>query len=427
MTKELKTESSLFLKIFLVFFFTEEFSLLTHVPIPFIKTISSTLYLMVLGIVFSYYLLRDFQKRQISMLLIILFPLILIPFISALQASNVFGQPFIYGFLAERTKFFILSPFLIMYLLDSGRLSIQELEKHLIQFAFIYFAIALFLYIFINPEYFSNTSFVRISPTKGVIYNINHALIIILLFYSLYKIFERFKPIYAITIIAIIIYLIVLVKGRSLLTTVFIAIIHFTFIKLSQKQKLLFLSISLMTLFGLGAFGLFFFQGRLSSVFDLFASALNVFVGDEAQDPSAASRVIQVDVAWSGFKDHPLLGNGFISSEWNEGFKGQYKYFFPSDVGWLGILFIHGIIGFLILNIPFIASFIFSRKIPNDQKTSFYNAIESFMLYIFFHSIFAAFSIKKIGMIAFPFAIIYFFRYQRNAGQVESSNVTTDD
>jgi hypothetical protein len=427
MSQELKTESSLFLKVFLIFFFTEEFSLLTHFPIPIVRTISSSVFLVVLAVIFSYYLLRDLQRRQISILLITLFPLILIPFLSAYQASDVFGQPFIYGFLAERTKFFILSPFLIIYLLDRGTLTIQDIEKYLVRFAAFYFIIALILYIFINPEIFANTSFVQISPTKGVRYNINQALIIILLFYSLYKVFESFKPIYAITVIAILVYLVVFVKGRSLLTTVFITLIHFTFIKLTPRQKLMFLSFSLLIFFGLGVFGLIFFQDRLSSVFSLFASALNVFVGDEAQDSSAASRVLQVDIAWNGFKDNPLLGNGFISSEWNEGFSGKYKYFFPSDVGWLGILFIHGTIGFIILNIPFIASFLFSRKIPTDQKTSFYNAIESFMIYIFFHSIFAAFSIKKIGMIAFPFAIIYYFRFKLNTYQLDSSKLTSSD
>lgn len=419
MQSEAGIQQSIFIRLTLMFFLVVEFSLLTHVPVPGARVVSNSLFLLLLLVFFSYYLLKSLRESQFSILLVISVPILVVPFLSAYQAQQVFGQPFIFGFLADRTKFFILSPLLLVYLLEANILSIKTVERVLISLASAYFFIALFLYLVVDPELFRGTSFVIFSPQKGMRYNINHALVLILLFYSLYKTIDQMSIRHILLVVLILIYLLVLVKGRSLLVTLFVALMQIFLRRLTWRQRIAVLSFSILAVVIFGIVALFFFKEGVGNFITLFSSALDVVTGGEGQDASAKSRVIQADVAWEGVREHPLLGNGFLSSQWNDGFNSEFEHFYPSDIGWLGLLYVNGLVGFILLNIPFALSFWYSRKTPPETKDIFLKTMESFMFYLFLHSIFAAFAIKKIGIIVFPFAIIYFYRFYSKKKDVE--------
>lgn len=406
------------LKGFLILFLVAEFSLLTHFPVELVRTVSDTTIMSITVFFAGYYFLRNIRNSQVPSILILFSPILLVPFISAIQANLAFGQPVIYGVLAERTKFLILSPVIIIYLLESGRLRFKTLESITIKTAAIYTLIALCLYLLVDPRLFSGTSFASVSFNKGVRYNINYALVIILWFYAIYKtIYERkFKYIPIIGIIFL--YLLFIVQARSLMAALITSLGLSMLFKLDRKQKLTFISYAVPVLLVIALFVFSFYRDAFERMIDLFSSALGVFVGQEATDGSSASRLFQADIAWKGFLGHPWLGNGFLSRQFNDGFVGLFGRFYPSDIGWLGTLYLYGILGFMLLQIPYVAAFLFARKIPSHRKDVFYHAMESFMLYIFLHSIFADFSIKKIGMIAFPFLVIYYYRFCKS-GQEE--------
>ena len=422
MHQELTAQKPVLFRIFLVCFIVVEFNILMHVPVPGILVLSDSILLLILLSFYAYYVLMSLKYRQISVLLVVLSVMLLVPFVAGIQAQRVFQQPFIYGFLSERTKFLIISPLLLVYLLDAGYLNLLTLERVLIRVAFFYFFTALLLYVFIDPVLFESTNFVIISPNKGGRYNINQALVLILLFYSLYKTWDQLKIYYLILAVTILVYLVLFVKGRSLLFAVFVTIGYLVVVRLPWRQKVFFLSFSVLGLFVLGGVGLAFFSNELNSLFSLFGSAYSALTGGEAQDGSAASRIIQVDIALEGFRQNPILGNGFLSSQWQNGFQGQFRHFYPSDIGWLGLIYIHGLLGFVLLNLPFYLSWKYSRKLRKIKKGVFLKAIESFMLYLFIHSIFAGFAIKKIGMIVFPFAIIYFYYFLYSTGRYKQES-----
>jgi hypothetical protein len=411
MQSEAGIRQSIFLRFILVFFLVVEFSLLMHVPVPGARVVSNSLFLLLLIAFFSFYLLKSLRERQFSILLVITVPILIVPFLSAYQAQQVFGQPFIFGFLADRIKFFIISPLLLVYLLETNVLTIKTVERALMSLASAYFFIALFLYLVVDPELFRGTSFVIFSAQKGMRYNINQALVLILLFYSFYKAVDQMSIRHIVLVVLILVYLFVLVKGRSLLVTVFVALMQIFLTRLAWRQRIAFLSFTILAVVLFGTVALFFFQEGVGNFVTLFSSALDVVTGGEGQDPSAKSRVFQAGVAWEGVKNHPLLGNGFLSSQWNGGFSSEFEHFYPSDIGWLGLLYVNGLIGFILLNVPFALSFWYSRKTAPENKDVFLKTMESFMFYLFLHSIFAAFAIKKIGIIVFPFAIIYFYRF----------------
>ena len=142
----------------------------------------------------------------------------------------------------------------------------------------------------------------------------------------------------------------------------------------------------------------------------LFASAFNAIFGGEVVDGSAASRITQVQIAIDGINQHPLMGNGFLSSRWQEGFAGKFGHFYPSDIGWFGVFFLYGGLGWLILMSPFFLAFSF-RKALLGNNDIFLVTCQAMTLYFFIHNISAAFVVKKYGMIMFLFGIIYYYRY----------------
>lgn len=332
------SKMSIYLRAFLVFFLVVEFSLLTHVPIPYISVISNPLFLLLLCVFVGFYIQKSIRDRQLPPpFFFLLIPILLIPFTSAYQPKSVFDQPFIYGFLAEKIKFFIPSIPLLTYLLEPERLDIKVIEKLVVSVSLIYFFTALSLYLFVNPEFFSESNFVNLSKVRGPRYNINQALIVSLFLYSIYKSTYELKLKYIPLIVTILFYLLIFVKGRSLLATLFVALLQFFFIKLTWRQKAIVAPVSIIILLFLTAFSHAFYRDELDSLIQLFSSAKNVFREGEFLDGAAALRVSQSIIAWDGIRENLLLGNGFLSHQWNGGFVGQFGRFFPSDIGWLGI------------------------------------------------------------------------------------------
>ena len=400
-----------FLAIFITLLLVEQFSLIVHVPIPFVHQGLNTLFLVILLVFFVYYLLVLLRRREVSKLLLIILPIFFIPIFSGIQANTTFGQPFILGFLAERLKYYVIAALFIVHALENGWITIDFLQKILLRLSVGYFIIAAIIYLFVDPHWFIHTNFVAISPHKGVKFNINQFFILFLFFYALCQILYKNKMIYLLLMAGIILYLIVFIKGRSLMFSVFLATIIFSFRKLNLRFFLSFLSLSIIGVALLVAILFIVAPGIVEMNLQLFTSALNVFLGGEVTDGSAASRITQSQTAWIGVREHFLLGNGTVSSRW-EGDRGEgYEHFYPSDIGWLGVLYLYGIIGFIVLMLPFFLGFIYRNKCKVHDNSVLYYTLQVTFLYVFIHQMFAGFAVKKYGTIIFIFALLYYYRY----------------
>ncbi|MFC6639866.1 O-antigen ligase family protein [Sulfitobacter sediminilitoris] len=95
----------------------------------------------------------------------------------------------------------------------------------------------------------------------------------------------------------------------------------------------------------------------LQTLIEPFQNAIDVVLfGIETGEPSADARLFQTMEAWPMIIEHWLLGVGFLSARWNEGFLGQFTYFYPTDIGLLGALFVYGMLGMVIyLFVPYLA------------------------------------------------------------------------
>ena len=266
------------------------------------------------------------------------------------------------------------------------------------------------LYIFMNPEVFEGTNFVIKSVYRGYRYGFNQAFVVLLFLYALFQALSTRNRRWLFLLVAILFYLFVFHKGRSLLLATIGAAAIFLLRNYSSGAVLkYFVGIAVAAVLVLAASWFILPDVTQTNVL-LFASAFNAVLGGEVVDGSAASRITQVQIAVQGIEAHPLLGNGFLSSQWNEGFGGVYGHFFPSDIGWFGIFFLYGSVGWLILMSPFLLAFSWRRKLLHNNDI-FLVTVQAMTLYFFIHNMSAAFVVKKFGMIVFLFGILYYYRY----------------
>ena len=87
-------------------FFILSFRVLTKLPIGIIEEIIAFLFLFIIVGISAYDILIRLRTNKINLLLVYLLPLLILPFINALQASKVFNQPFSIWNYSSTTKLF---------------------------------------------------------------------------------------------------------------------------------------------------------------------------------------------------------------------------------------------------------------------------------------------------------------------------------
>jgi len=95
------------------------------------------------------------------------------------------------------------------------------------------------------------------------------------------------------------------------------------------------------------------------------AIASSLYRGDGEMDPSLANRLSQGTVAWWSISRSVrslLFGNGRLSRRWGGKPKEDFGHFYPVDIGWLGIIFLYGFLGLVLVNVPFLMAWKFSRE-----------------------------------------------------------------
>ena len=132
-------------------------------------------------------------------------------------------------------------------------------------------------------------------------------------------------------------------------------------------------------------------------------------MSESADEASTAVRFMEYNIAVDYILKNPLLGNGFISNQWNGGWHQILGYFYPADIGILGNIFVFGLFGTLLIYLPYYFTFKMARQIRSNDV--FYKTCEYMMLFFFFSMFFSAINIRDSSSIMFLLCLIYYFRY----------------
>ena len=219
----------------------------------------------------------------------------------------------------------------------------------------------------------------------------------------------------------ILFYLIYFLQSRTTLVVLAITILIYFIRNFSLKEKL-------KNTLLYGGIGLIFitilFTLGYTSLFDkyqvLYQNVFNVFQGESPDEASSAVRFMEFNTALEYIKKNPILGNGFISNQWNGGWHDILGYFYPVDIGILGNVFVFGILGTILIYLPYYFSLTMSREVKSNHV--FYKTCEYMLLFFFLCMFFSAVNIRDSSSIMFLVCLLYYFRYFYDENRMESEN-----
>lgn len=400
--------------LFLILIYISTFRVFATLPFLNLHQVISTTAIIVFTAYYILTMLLNIRRNRITRIDIVMWLFILVNFMTAYRGNVVFGQPYYYGIMAQRTVLLSLSGILVITFLYNGFLTISQVEKSFVFVSVALLLISYFFFLFVDPALFSNNEFVAYSPLRGYRYRFQFALVIMLLFYSLFKISRERKNYYYIIVALILFYLVYFLQSRTTLVVLAITLVIYFYRNFTVKERvkkfILYGSILLAVTAVLLTLG---YTSLLEKYQVLFHNVIDAFSDQSTDEASSAVRFKEYHTALEYIRKNPLLGNGFISNQWKGGWEEVLGYFYPVDIGILGNIFVFGFVGTIFIYMPFVYSLGMARKVVSQNV--FFKTCEYMLLFFFFNMFFSAVNIRDSSSMMFLVCIIYFYRfyYQR--------------
>ena len=147
----------------------------------------------------------------------------------------------------------------------------------------------------------------------------------------------------------------------------------------------------------------------------MFRDLYSIMVHGETAVGKFSVRGYETDIAVAGFLENPIFGKGKISPKWfTGGFHTFHGYFYPTDVGLIGTLFLFGIIGTILIYSQFIFVAYYFLRIKH-KNSIFLQICLYYLLILFIDSIsngylylYSAHTLTIVGIVYY-----YYIREQR--------------
>lgn len=406
--------------LFLVY--TSTFRVFATLPLETLHQSLSTFSIVLLTVYYLFSMFLNIKNNRISKLDILMWTFIFVNFLAAFKGHEVFGQPYYYGIMAQRSVLLSISGILLVSLLNKGLITINQVEKSFLYLSLSLLVVFYLFFLFVDPVKFTDAEFVAYSPIRGYRYRFQFALVIMLLFYSLFKVSHEQKNRFIIVALLILFYLIYFLQSRTTLVVLAITILIYFVRNFTLKEKIK--NTLIYGGIGLVAITILFTLGY-TSLFEkyqvLYQNVFNVFQGEAPDEASSAVRFMEFNTAIDYIQRNPILGNGFISNQWNGGWHDLLGYFYPVDIGILGNLFVFGIFGTVLIYLPYYFSLTMSREIFSNHV--FFKTCEYMLLFFFLCMFFSAVNIRDSSSIMFLVCLLYYFRYFYFPSSINSSIV----
>jgi hypothetical protein len=127
-------------------------------------------------------------------------------------------------------------------------------------------------------------------------------------------------------------------------------------------------------------------------------------------------RITEVAVAVPYIRRNLFFGSGYLSANWKYGFRRVFRYFYPSDIGIIGNVFVYGLIGTLFFFLPFVVAYRYSKQVACGDI--FLLTCEYTLLFVFFSMFFNPPNLKDSGISIFLLCIIAFYGERPDRGGV---------
>jgi len=332
-----------------------------------------------------------------------------LPVYSSVLAYIHYGQPIIYGLLAERGRLFSLSCIIFYSYLQRGKFSLQDFHKIFLRIAwFCLFTYLIFRVLYeLNPAIFTVHDKVlaekgfgmfdsRDLETKGgVIMRVSTILFIYAIIFYFIEYWDNRRILSLLKILAFSIFIIVFNKGRGIIVFLLLTLLIYYWKNSKASNNVaigLFVGFLITTIF----VGIITTSASSPSFFSSFFSIVETVQtvqptddGAGVADASTWARLYDLGVIAETFAKNNLnllFGMGMLSNQYNGG-TAEFisEYFYPVDVGIAGAMFLYGAVIVLLYKMVYI-------KMRNNFKSltkqpSFIKAIKYFIVFLFISSI----------------------------------------
>lgn len=337
------------------------FRLLAGTPIPLIKEMEAIAIVLMLGYVYFHYVLVRLGSSRPSYSLLELYILAIqfVPLYSAWRAYIVFGQPLLYGTLTQRYIWVSCVALIVLSLLRRGVITLLHLQQALVILAWLSLVMYALLRFMGDPAKYVDEYPAFATYAGGGEYLFKFETVMLafgLMYHMLNGVMSRSSK-HLLLALPFLLFLVVFVDKRSLDLAIVVAL-FWAIWRYSPPARFLIIALYAMASLAVALVMVnVIYPEFLSALTGRFSDALQVVIkGEEGNDVSSNARIKEFVAALPYLQSQWLLGNGDLSDQWAGGYGGTIGYFFPSDIGLLGGVFVYGVAGvlFLYLQIAFI-------------------------------------------------------------------------
>ena len=346
--------------------------------------------------------------------------LFVIPLVAAHQAMREFGQPLLHGLLAGRGTALVGASLLLLYLLRRHVLTLESVERGLIWLAWLSLTGYVAATLFVDPAAFGDhdRTFVTGGFVEDISFKFDSAFVVFGFFYYAFSSQIRRDITHFAVALLFLLYLVIGDGGRSLLIAL---VVSYVFLSLrwahARKWVIVVPTIVAAIVLPLASFYLVDSERFASFALGMSEAFSVVLTGGESSDPSVNARVYETLIAWPYISEHWFLGNGLLSHRWRDGYAGLIGYFYPADIGILGVIYTFGVAGVLVFGVQFVFALRFWRGLSENgwRATPFARAVAGFLLYYLIRSLAnGAFALSpEVGLL---FVTVLFWMRQSRRG-----------
>jgi len=364
-------------------FFLLTFSSFKYVPGLFFTAEIWILYnILFIALIFIPEKIRDnflFNRLEIY----ILFLIVYVPLTSAIQSSSEFGQPLIFGLLAQRGIFVTGSSLILLHFYRKGYFVIRDIEYSLVFLAWLNLIACSLGLLFLDPEQFSDVPTFVTQETDIAKFKFSTEFIVFGFFYYAFSGFWLKSKTKSFLSLFFLSFYIFGSGTRTIIISLFITYLLLV-IKWSSMRKVFTRVTTVMLTLSTYVFIFYLIDSdKFNHLIEKFIAAFQVvFTGQLGDDSSANARILEGYLALPFVIKNWFLGNGLVSNQWNGGFNSIFDYFYPVDIGLLGMIFIYGVLGAIIFCYQFKLAINYIYLLPNygDENSNLISALKGVLL-----------------------------------------------
>ncbi len=336
-----------------------------------------------------------------------------LPIQAAIGAKVAFDQPLLFGVFAFKEFFLLYGGLVICYFLKRGIVSLETVEKSFVFMAWFHLFYYYGMSLFTSPAQYQDSLLAGAQEAKGsnVYYRFNMAPIFLGTVYYWIKYFRTKNLLNLAFSVLFLAYVVFFRMDRTSMIAVIASMGLYALLGVRIKQQ-----VTTLVKFGLPLLLIITLvyivkPDVIANYIEMFADVVNALIGKSSNKGQSVLRNEEYEIAVELIKKRPFLGNGKVSNQWVEGgFSYFYGFFYPSDVGIAGQVFMFGIFGALLLYSQFLFAFYYVYKIAIEtlRSNQFIATACFFLLTLFvdaltngFLTIYAAQSITFIGIVFF--------------------------